>query len=57
VLRGEVASWPPVSALAALCFAGAAAYFAIIAAISRRHLTGARSFARTVLGRDSPKPA
>jgi hypothetical protein len=41
----------------ALSAAGAAAYFLVIAFVSRRHLATARSFLRALLARDAPRTA
>jgi O-antigen/teichoic acid export membrane protein len=56
-LRAELGGQPAVVALFALSAAGAVVYFAVMALISRRHLASARSFVRSLLGREAPKSA
>jgi hypothetical protein len=56
-LRAVVEGQLPVTALFALSAAGAIVYFAVVALISRRHLVNARSFARSLFGREAPKSA
>jgi O-antigen/teichoic acid export membrane protein len=52
LLRNALEGEPPFVALFTLSVAGAVAYFAVIALISRRHLIDARNFARSLLGRN-----
>jgi O-antigen/teichoic acid export membrane protein len=56
-LRAVVEGQLPVTALFALSAAGAIVYFAVVGLISRRHLVNARSFARSLFGREAPKSA
>jgi hypothetical protein len=56
-LRPKLAAWPAEWSLLALSLGGALVYLSVIALVSRRHLSSARSFARTLLGRDAPDPA
>jgi O-antigen/teichoic acid export membrane protein len=56
-LRLALAEQPAIVSLFALSAAGALVYFAVMALISRRHLASARSFARSLLGREAPKSA
>jgi len=55
-LRMVLAELPPIAALFTLSGAGAVVYFGVIALISRRHLVNARSFTRSFLGTQAPKP-
>jgi hypothetical protein len=54
-LRTALDGLPGIAMLFALCAAGAAAYFLVIAFVSRRHLATARSFLRALIARDAPK--
>jgi teichuronic acid exporter len=54
LLRLTLAGQPAIVALLVLSAVGAFAYFVLIAAISRRHLVSASSFARSLLARRSP---
>jgi O-antigen/teichoic acid export membrane protein len=56
-LRAPLVGQPAVAALGALSIAGAFVYLAVMALISRRHLVNARSFGRSLLAGDEPKPA
>jgi hypothetical protein len=42
-------------ALFTMIAASVVVYFAVVGLISRRHLTSARSFARSLLAREAPK--
>ena len=54
-LRPALAGLSSVPALLTLVGAGALAYVVVMALISRRHLAGARNFARLLLARNAPK--
>jgi O-antigen/teichoic acid export membrane protein len=53
--RAALDGLPEIALLFALSAAGAAAYFLVIAFVSRRHLATARSFLRALIARDAPK--
>jgi O-antigen/teichoic acid export membrane protein len=57
LLRPQFVEQPAIAALAALSAGGAVVYLTIMGLISRRHLIVARSFARTLLGKDARKGA